>query len=116
MGRRDFDEQERRRQRRRWAVVGVVLALLAVGGTVVAYRFFAGRAVLLRAGQLEGVLTESLNGLGQKQVATADCPDTDLHRRDSVVCDVSFTDGSTARFRFGVKGRPGNVTPTISWA
>jgi hypothetical protein len=113
MNRRAIEVQERRRHQRIWTGVAIGLAVLVVATVLLVDRFFGGQAVLLRGEQLDGVLNDSLVQLGKKQPAYVDCPDRDLHRGESVVCSVTFTDRTTTKLRFGVKGRPGDVTPTI---
>jgi hypothetical protein len=114
MSKRSVALQEERRHQRRVLLVAVASVLLVAAFAFGAYRYFAGRAVLLRADQLEAAMTESLRQVGQKQPDTVQCPDRDLRRDQSVICDVQFTDGSTTKLRFGVRGRPGDVTPVIT--
>ena len=115
--RRALEAQERRRTRLRWTAVAAALLVLAVGTVVVVDRLFGGRAVLLRGEHLDAALTEALRRDPKGKVTSlVECPERDLRRGESVVCAVSFTDGSSVRLRFGVKGRPGDVTPTIDLA
>ena len=114
MSKRSVALQEERRHKQRLIAVAVASVLLVGASAFGAYRFFESRAVLLRGDQLEAAMTESLRQVGQKQPDTVRCPDRDLRRGDSVVCDVQFTDGSTTKLRFGVSGRPGDVTPVLT--
>ena len=72
--------------------------------------------MLLKAEFVEPALSESIARIGQKQPADVTCPDRDLRKGDRVTCDVRFTDGSSGRLKFGVRGLPGRVTPIVEGA
>ena len=109
-------QEEQRQAKRRWIALAIAGTLLLAGFGYGAFRFFEGRAVLLKAEFVEPALTESIVRIGRKQPADVDCPNKDLRKGDRVTCDVRFTDGSTGRLKFGVKGLPGQVTPIVEGA